>query len=49
MRFQQWHLEAVDEFREKVGGWQEKDVAEKLFGLIVAAERRRLRALGEIE
>lgn len=43
MRFEQWHLEAVDEFREKVPGWEEKVIAMRAFALLVGAERRSLK------
>lgn len=41
MRLEQWHLEAVDEFRGEVPGWDEKVVAKRVFALIVGEERRR--------
>lgn len=40
MVFEQWHLEAVDEFRGCVPGWEEKVIAMRLFSLILGAERR---------
>jgi hypothetical protein len=40
MRFEQWHLEAVDEFRGWVPGWEEKVIAMRVFALIVGEERR---------
>ncbi|KAH7346785.1 hypothetical protein BKA65DRAFT_399162, partial [Rhexocercosporidium sp. MPI-PUGE-AT-0058] len=40
MKLEQWHLEAVDEFRGCVPGWQEKVVAMRLFALMVGEERR---------
>jgi serine/arginine repetitive matrix protein 2 len=40
MRFEQWHLEAVDEFRGYVPGWEEKIIAMRVFALIVGEERR---------
>ncbi|KAG4441615.1 hypothetical protein IFR05_002899 [Cadophora sp. M221] len=40
MKLEQWHLEAVDEFRGCVPGWQEKVVAMRLFALLVGEERR---------
>jgi serine/arginine repetitive matrix protein 2 len=40
MVFEQWHLEAVDEFRGVVPGWEEKIIAMRLFSLILAADRR---------
>ncbi|KAM3070984.1 hypothetical protein ACMFMG_009891 [Clarireedia jacksonii] len=41
MRLEQWHLEAVDEFRGEVPGWDENVVAKRVFALIVGEERRR--------
>ena len=46
MRFEQWHLEAVDEFRGCVPGWEEKVVATRVFALIVGEERRALGLVG---
>ncbi|KAN0090334.1 hypothetical protein V8E51_018913 [Hyaloscypha variabilis] len=46
MRFEQWHLEAVDEFRGCVPGWEEKVVAMRVFALIVGEERRALGLVG---
>ncbi|RDW68369.1 hypothetical protein BP5796_09026 [Coleophoma crateriformis] len=40
MRLEQWHLEAVDEFREEVPGWQEVPICLRLLALIIGAERR---------
>lgn len=40
MIFEQWHLEAVDEFRGMVAGWKEDVVAMRVFALIVGEERR---------
>lgn len=40
MRLEQWHLEAVDEFRGVVPGWQEKVIAMRVFALVVGEERR---------
>ncbi|XMA17146.1 hypothetical protein WAI453_009937 [Rhynchosporium graminicola] len=40
MKLEQWHLEAVDEFRGCVPGWQEKVVAMRLFALMVGEEKR---------
>lgn len=45
MVLQQWHLEAVDEFRNKVPGWEEKGVATRVFSLVVAEEDRRARRI----
>jgi serine/arginine repetitive matrix protein 2 len=46
MRFEQWHLEAVDEFRGCIPGWEEKVVAMRVFALIVGEERRALGLVG---
>ncbi|RDL41261.1 uncharacterized protein BP5553_01240 [Venustampulla echinocandica] len=45
MVLEQWHLEAVDEFRGQVPGWEEKVIALRVFSLLVGEERRMLRAL----
>lgn len=42
MKLQQWHLEVVDEFRGYVSGWQEADIAKRVFALLVGEERRGL-------
>ena len=44
MRLEQWHLEAVDEFRELVPGWEEGVVAMRVFGLVAG---KKLRSRGE--
>ncbi|TGO85878.1 hypothetical protein BPOR_0356g00110 [Botrytis porri] len=41
MRLEQWHLEAVDEFRGEVPGWDEAVVAKRVFALLIGEERRR--------
>ncbi|ESZ98780.1 hypothetical protein SBOR_0829 [Sclerotinia borealis F-4128] len=41
MRLEQWHLEAVDEFRGEVPGWEEEVVAKRVFALLVGEERRK--------
>lgn len=46
MRFEQWHLEAVDEFRGFVPGWEEKVVAMRVFACLVGEERRALGWVG---
>lgn len=46
MVMEQWHLEAVDEFRGCVGGWEEKAVAMRVFALLIGEVRRRER--GEV-
>jgi len=40
MKLEQWHLEVVDEFRSYVPGWEEKDIAMRVFSLIVGAQQR---------
>lgn len=42
MKLQQWHLEVVDEFRGRVDGWQEADVAKRVFALLVGERKRGL-------
>jgi serine/arginine repetitive matrix protein 2 len=42
LKLQQWHLEVVDEFRGHVGGWQETDIAKRVFALLVGEEKRGL-------
>jgi serine/arginine repetitive matrix protein 2 len=44
MVMEQWHLEAVDEFRGRVVGWEEKGVAMRVFALLIGEEKRRVRA-----
>ncbi|KAH8596887.1 hypothetical protein B0O99DRAFT_618867 [Bisporella sp. PMI_857] len=46
LRLEQWHLEAVDEFRGEVPGWEELVIAKRLFALLVG---ERLRAEGVCE
>ncbi|CAH0059526.1 unnamed protein product [Clonostachys solani] len=41
MVLERWHLDCVDAFRAVVGGWDEGDLAKRLFSLILAEERRR--------
>ncbi|KAI1083715.1 hypothetical protein F5B20DRAFT_594392 [Whalleya microplaca] len=36
-----WHLEVVEAFRLEVGGWDERNLAKRLFALLVGEERRR--------
>jgi serine/arginine repetitive matrix protein 2 len=40
MMLEQWHLEAVDEFRGEVPGWQEKTIALRVFSLIAGEKIR---------
>lgn len=40
MKLEQWHLEAVDEFRECVPGWTEKAVAINVFAILVGEIKR---------
>ncbi|CAL3963288.1 unnamed protein product [Diplocarpon coronariae] len=46
MRLEQWHLEAVDEFRGCVPGWQESVIAMRVFALLVGEEKRALGLAG---
>ncbi|PBP18275.1 hypothetical protein BUE80_DR010999 [Diplocarpon rosae] len=46
MRFEQWHLEVVDEFRGCVPGWQESIIAMRVFALLVGEEKRALGLAG---
>ncbi|PHH90003.1 hypothetical protein CDD83_4771 [Cordyceps sp. RAO-2017] len=41
MRLERWHLDCVDAFRARVGGWDEGVLAKRLFALIVGEDRRR--------
>ncbi|CAI6098442.1 unnamed protein product [Clonostachys chloroleuca] len=41
MVLERWHLDCVDAFRAVVGGWDEGDLAKRLFSLILAEERRK--------
>lgn len=43
MVMEQWHLEAVDEFRGVVEGWEEKVVAMRVFALLIGEVKRRER------
>jgi len=43
MVMEQWHLEAVDEFRGVVAGWEEKAVAMRVFALLIGEVKRRER------
>lgn len=43
MIMEQWHLEAVDEFRGNVDGWEEKGVAMRVFALLIGEGKRRER------
>jgi len=40
MKLQQWHLEAVDEFRGCVPGWKEDTIAMRVFALLLGEQRR---------
>jgi hypothetical protein len=44
MKLQQWHLEVVDEFRGIACGWQEAEIAMRVFALLVGEEKRALMA-----
>jgi len=49
MKLQQWHLEVVDEFRGYVPGWQEAEIAKRVFACLVDEERRVARMGGRRE
>ncbi|EPQ66581.1 BgtA-20117 [Blumeria graminis f. sp. tritici] len=40
MKLEQWHLEAVDEFRTQVPGWDEKQVAMRVYALLAGEKAR---------
>lgn len=40
MKLEQWHLQAVDEFRGQVPGWEEKTIAMRVFALLVGERLR---------
>ncbi|KAI0124464.1 hypothetical protein F4776DRAFT_202318 [Hypoxylon sp. NC0597] len=42
-----WHLEVVEAFKKEVGGWDEHDLAKRLFALIIGEERRRKGLIGK--
>lgn len=42
MLLEQWHLDIVDAFKKEVGGWDENELAKRLFAVMVGEERRRL-------
>lgn len=42
MLLEQWHLDVVDAFKKEVGGWNENELAKRLFAVMVGEERRRL-------
>ncbi|KAG9237636.1 hypothetical protein BJ875DRAFT_453377 [Amylocarpus encephaloides] len=46
---EQWHLEAVDEFRGEVPGWEEKTIALRVFGLIKGGEKRKARESAQLK
>ncbi|XWW93652.1 hypothetical protein V2A60_001587 [Cordyceps javanica] len=41
MELERWHLDCVDAFKAVVGGWDEGDLAKRLFALIMGEEKRR--------
>lgn len=60
MTLERWHLEVVDAFRAEVGGFDERELARRLFALVVGEQRRKEkrrrraqaqsgRALGEVQ
>ncbi|KAL6832405.1 hypothetical protein V8C40DRAFT_234905 [Trichoderma camerunense] len=38
---QKWHLECVDAFKSQIGGWDEGELAKRLFALILGEAQRR--------
>ncbi|KAG5980009.1 hypothetical protein E4U55_004482 [Claviceps digitariae] len=40
MTLQRWHLDCVDAFKAKVGGWDEAVLAKRLFALILGEQKR---------
>lgn len=40
IRFEQWHLEAVDEFRGHVPGWDEQIIAMRLVSILIGERQR---------
>ncbi|KAG6005331.1 hypothetical protein E4U21_000246 [Claviceps maximensis] len=41
MTLQRWHLDCVDAFKAKVGGWDEAVLAKRLFALILGEQKRK--------
>ncbi|KAI0431315.1 hypothetical protein F5Y09DRAFT_304956 [Xylaria sp. FL1042] len=41
MILEPWHLEIVEAFKLEVGGWNERDLAKRLFALVIGEEKRR--------
>ncbi|KAH9907872.1 hypothetical protein F4778DRAFT_719475 [Xylariomycetidae sp. FL2044] len=39
-----WHLEVVEAFRHEVGSWDERNLAKRLFALLIGEERRKAHA-----
>lgn len=47
LKLEQWHLEAVDEFRESVPGWKEDTIAMRVFALIIGERDRAMGLVGK--
>ncbi|KAL6809011.1 hypothetical protein GGI42DRAFT_228525 [Trichoderma sp. SZMC 28013] len=43
---QKWHLECVDAFKSQIGGWDEGELAKRLFALILGEAQRRRNSVG---
>ncbi|KAL7795193.1 hypothetical protein V8C37DRAFT_374791 [Trichoderma ceciliae] len=41
MVLEKWHLECVDAFKSQIGGWDEGELAKRLFALILGEAKRR--------
>ncbi|KAI0385269.1 hypothetical protein F5Y04DRAFT_182440 [Hypomontagnella monticulosa] len=41
---ERWHLQVVDAFRREVGGWEARELAKRLFALLVGEKRRKINA-----
>jgi hypothetical protein len=40
MTLERWHLDCVDAFKARVGGWDEGALAKRLFALILGEKKR---------
>ncbi|KAL7937423.1 hypothetical protein V8C35DRAFT_292471 [Trichoderma chlorosporum] len=43
---EKWHLECVDAFKSQIGGWDEGELAKRLFALILGERQRRRSSAG---
>lgn len=41
MVLEKWHLECIDAFKSQIGGWDEGELAKRLFALILGEAKRR--------